>query len=244
MKEIIPISFFVWNRLEYTKKSLNAIFENIFYPYYLFILDNNSNDKVKEYLKSTVKKLNSKYCMGVKLIQCKFSHGVFKNMQKIYKVIEKTIGNNFKYWCKIDNDTIVPPNWLNKLVKLLTIKKNLDIVQPDHYMLLPKGFNNRFEWFTTMQKEEIDIFENRYTLFYNSFVGGSGIIIRNTKVINKIMHSIRFYRKVWGWTVEQQKFINNGNNIAFFNGVFIKLLDMKNDNTRSDISDYYLKTRT
>jgi len=234
----------VWNRYEFTIKALDSLFSNTNHPYYLFLLDNNSEEKVKQYLKDLDKTQESSFCCGIDIHFRKRSYGVFKNMQKLWRIIMRKFEGNITYWCKLDNDTIVPANWLTKLVKLMDTKTNLDIVQADHLMLTPKKYRTKKDWLFSMKKEEVVIDNLSHNLFYNSYVGGSGIIIRNTEKIKEVMSRMNFYKKVWGWTVEQQKRINNGHNIAFFDGVFITLLDVEEDNVlNNEFISYYRHTR-
>ncbi len=243
MENVIPIGMIVWNRFEYTKNALDAISKNTNYPYVLFIIDNNSEKNIINYLKHLKKNNFGVHCRGIYITLRKKSHGVFKNMQKIYKTINRIFKDDFKYWCKIDNDTIVPENWLKLLVNVMEKKSNLDIVQADHNMRIPKSYVNKEKWFSSLKKEKIELAQKKYNLFYNSYVGGSCIIIRNTSAIAKVMRKINCYKNVWGWTIEQRKRINNGNNIAFFDGLYFLQLDYENEQDFYNNYDYYIQTR-
>lgn len=48
------ISMVTYNRLDYSKRTLRSLFSTIEVPYYLIIVDNNSDDGTKEYLASLV----------------------------------------------------------------------------------------------------------------------------------------------------------------------------------------------
>jgi len=48
------ISMITYNRLEYSKQTLRSLFSTIEVPYYLIVVDNNSDDGTKEYLASLV----------------------------------------------------------------------------------------------------------------------------------------------------------------------------------------------
>lgn len=50
------ISLVTYNRLAYTKRTLRELWATIEVPYYLVVVDNNSDDGTKEYLKTLVKR--------------------------------------------------------------------------------------------------------------------------------------------------------------------------------------------
>lgn len=51
------ICLITYNRLDYTKKTLGYLWETMTDPYYLVVIDNNSTDGTKEYLKSLAARL-------------------------------------------------------------------------------------------------------------------------------------------------------------------------------------------
>ncbi len=50
------IVLITYNRLEYTKRTLRYLWDTIQVPYYLVIVDNNSDDGTREYLKTLEKR--------------------------------------------------------------------------------------------------------------------------------------------------------------------------------------------
>lgn len=48
------IVLITYNRLEYTKRTLRSLWDTVEVPYYLVVVDNNSNDGTQEYLKTLV----------------------------------------------------------------------------------------------------------------------------------------------------------------------------------------------
>jgi glycosyltransferase involved in cell wall biosynthesis len=54
MKLLVTVLTF--NRLEYTKKTLRSLWDTLEQPYYLVVVDNNSTDGTKEYLKTLLKR--------------------------------------------------------------------------------------------------------------------------------------------------------------------------------------------
>ena len=50
--EPVPILITSYNRINFLKRTIENINKNTLYPYYLFVVDNNSTDGSREYLKS------------------------------------------------------------------------------------------------------------------------------------------------------------------------------------------------
>jgi len=70
-KSKIVIALTTFNRLDYTRQCLDTMFKNTYYPYQLVIVDDNSNDGTRDYLKSLKKErefdLEEYYTMTVKV---------------------------------------------------------------------------------------------------------------------------------------------------------------------------------
>jgi hypothetical protein len=131
----------------------------------------------------------------------------------------------------VDNDTIVPVNWLSDLITVLE-QAHLDIVQAAHY------------FHSTIYKDWDDLSQRRLTkqlengnVVYAKIVGGSGIVLRRSIVKEPLEDN-----GLYGWGDFQCK--HREYQRGMFDGVWIDLLDMADYNTyRTDIDTaYFLST--
>lgn len=83
----VPILLTTYNRLGFLKTTIESINERTLHPYYLFVIDNNSNDGTREYLKTA--KTNGKIfdfqIMPENLGQSKALNHIFKYMESWQK---------------------------------------------------------------------------------------------------------------------------------------------------------------
>ncbi len=147
---MIPILFLCFNRLDFTKQSLDAI-EKHTKGYKLYIVDNGSNDGTREYL------MERKFKGNFEIWFTSENSGVDRPMNWFYEVTEG------QYLAKVDNDTIVPPGWLDKLKEDI---EGLDIVGASHHTMSKSALYN--------MKRAADTGKP----FLCSCVGGSGILYR------------------------------------------------------------------
>lgn len=121
---IIPI----WNQLQFTKKCLESIFNYTDYPYRLILVDNNSNNDTKEYLREAWKKDN------VILIENSENLGFIKAVNRGIKESDS------KYICVMNNDTLATKGWLSELVDILERNPSIAILNPasNNLGIMPK----------------------------------------------------------------------------------------------------------
>ena len=216
----IPILLTTYNRLEYTKKSLSSIIENTSDSGILYIIDNASTDGTIEYLNSI------EHSMVEKIIFNDTNIGVSGAMNQFFDIIK----DDYEYFAKVDNDTIVPPGWLNSLLSAL-VEADIDIVQAKHYFVL----SNFFDWDDLVSRcRTLDVFGGKLIFYHN--VGGSGIIAK-TSIIKEIDESLGLS----GWVTLQRA--NKDCKSAFFDGVTVDILDIVGYN-RLKFSDleYHIET--
>lgn len=216
--DVIPILMITWNRLSYTKQAIKAILKNTKYPFILWIWDNNSTDGTVDYI-------NNISDNRIQVIFSPENVGLIPPMNEFFKWHK-----DFEYIAKVDNDTIVPKDWLIKLKKVMD-KFPLFTVQADHYLGIPFKLRNNQEFYDQLEKVESE--EGNLYLFPH--VGGSGILIRR-KYIDKPMEK----KGLSGWVDFQRlKSITEKLCCAFYDGIFINLLDMIGTNKiKNDYPDY------
>lgn len=153
----ILIGMLTYNRLSFTKKSLNSLFNNTNEPFDLTILDNGSEDETQVYLLDFLKSdlvVNSKN--NVTLILKYDNIGVAKGMNTILSLRKPE-----QYFMKLDNDMVFDENtdkkWLTRILdffdKDMRIKVNNEDFQIGSICLKPFALLKEFE-----QKIQIEDF--------------------------------------------------------------------------------------
>jgi len=214
---MIPVLFTTFNRLEFTKKTLPVLLENTSEGE-IIVIDNGSTDGTVEYLSQ--RPGNFKYILNEKNTGISGAMNVFFEMTK-----------DAEFVAKVDNDTLVPVNWLSNLAMVLD-QAHLDIVQAAHY------FHSTIytDWDDLVRSRPVKQFENG-NVVYAKIVGGSGIVLRR-EIIQEPLED----NGLSGWGNFQYQ--HREHRRGMFDGVWIDLLDMADYNTyRTDIdTDYFLST--
>lgn len=227
-EEPIDVMFVSYNRLEYTKKSLQSIFDNTDIPYRLIWVDNGSTDETVKYMNKIEKQINTDTspCKELVLIKNDKNMGLAYAMRQFFDVCKS------KYIAKVDNDTIVPKGWLGSLLEVAE-GLDLDVVGADHPIRVTGVTNKQSKllWFATLDST---MWQGK-PVYYFPLVGGSGILIRKT--FTKGFHSEKVMGAVAGWTEHQIR--NRGSRIAFYPEVYVQTLDQDEDGNRiQDFPDY------
>lgn len=122
-----PIDIFMttWNRLEFTKKAIELVYERTAPgTFQLHIFDNNSDEEMKDYL---IQLLNEKKIISLHLDSrntgCLYNKGIFYMMNE----------HTDKYFCVTDNDIYPPkltPDWLSQMIEIMDAHPNLAFLTP------------------------------------------------------------------------------------------------------------------
>lgn len=213
-----PVLFTTYNRLKYTRKTLLALIKSKTGK--IYVIDNNSSDGTKEYLKE----MESKHKNRLEIIYNNNNEGVVGAMNQFLDITkgEEVVG-------KIDNDTMVKKEWFETMLLAFRYQK-IDVMQAKH-KFMHRNFNSFDDWMGTLQPDE------RFNLRYSEFVGGSGLIINR----KKIDHVPPATWKLGGWTT----FLKRRNDLrkCFHCDVEVDLLDMEADNKpRGEDFSYHAST--
>lgn len=223
---MIPILFITYNRLDYTKKALQALL-NTNYAFKLFIWDNGSTDGTDQWLKRYVSMNHNVAHIEYRTKNLGINYA-FNEFIKQY--------SKYDFIAKVDNDTIVDSLWLKKLS--LTMIENQQLDALGAFMQRPPGEWDFQTWVDSVMKKEylkqefFDcngelIVEENY-LAYNSYTGGTGVLIR-TQIFRDYGLLFNKYPCLLGdWTTYQRLIFNN-KNIAWYSGSVVKLLNIKID---------------
>lgn len=155
---MIPCLMITHNRLEYTKRALEALLKCEGAD--VFVFDNGSDGfEMTDYLWSLGRKITE-------LSPSWNNHGIAGAFNWFLKETE-----GCQYVAKVDNDTIVPPDFIPRMLPHM---RNVDICQAKHH-IIPATNANGWEGFTKDMKREGN------TLLHH-FIGGSGILCKRDKL--------------------------------------------------------------
>lgn len=213
---MIPVLMITYGRLEYTKRSIEAL---IRCPgIRVHIIDNGSMDGTPGWIMKQPWRHRCRISMNLE------NEGVAGAMNQFLKDTE---GSHF---CgKVDNDSVVPKDWAIVMAsKCITL--GIDIMQAKH-QLIPAVDNGKTfdQWVSTMHADPRDP-----SVRYNHFVGGSGIIFRR----DRMSPIPKTEWKLYGWRQFQRE--NPKLKKAFCTDVEIQLLD--GDGDYSAYPEYYKNT--
>jgi len=113
------IMMVTYNRLDLTKRTLNNLFDTTKYPFRLIIIDNNSTDGTKEYLKN----LNPN-CLSYNYHFNEQNLGIASGRNKALLIADQY---NDQWLATIDNDVEFPTNWLNECIEIINANPNFNI---------------------------------------------------------------------------------------------------------------------
>jgi len=197
-----------------------AIRQNTDVPYKLYIWDNASTDDTRIFLKY----LNEidpeiEICLSEKNV------GISKAMNEFIKRFR-----DYDYLAKVDNDTLVPSGWASELLKVMK-EKNLDTISAS---LVRHYGQTTQEWFGGMRKE-------RYgdkTLYFNHYTSGSGIVFK-TDIFRRLGLLFDGICELGTWSYLQRILTSRGGRCAFYDGVWVRQLDMAKEHQKSgDYAEY------
>ncbi|MDP3027962.1 MAG: glycosyltransferase [Deltaproteobacteria bacterium] len=154
----VSIIILTHNQLEYTKKCVDSIFKHTKEPFELIVVDNGSTDGTVEYLESEVRGQKSEVGSQRSEVRIK----IIKNSENL----GFAIGNNQgmaeakgDYIVLMNNDVVVTPDWLERLIACAERSPRIGIVGPmSNYVSGPQlvkkvGYDttslaglNKFSW--------------------------------------------------------------------------------------------------
>jgi len=104
---MINIGITTYNRKDFLERCLESIIQGTNVPYKLFIYDDCSTD-------GTVDMLREKFKGKGVLLRASERSGITTGFNTLWKVSENY--NDYRYFCYLQDDTIVAPGWLKTLV--------------------------------------------------------------------------------------------------------------------------------
>ncbi|MFC2170384.1 glycosyltransferase [Calditrichota bacterium] len=194
----VSLIYFTWNRIEYTQISLPALLENTQYPFELHIVDNGSNDGTPGYLKD----MQSLYPEIIKSLTLnETNRGLPQPTNEFWRSVKTDfIG-------KVDNDTIVPPGWLQKLVEAHEQVPEIGVVAAYHFPL--NEVND------AVVKSKVTS-KNGISILRDSHVGGCAYLMKKNVQEKTGFMPVDPNRKIMGWTEYQNKITAQGFWIGYY----------------------------
>lgn len=128
------ITLIVYNRLSYTKMTVESLLENTNFPYELIVVDNGSNDDVVNYLMSMRKN---------------FDHLIL-NKKNIGKVNANNIGwrlSKGDYISTVENDILLNKDWLKTCIRYIETMPEIGLISPTNHDLdrYERGRTEKYE---------------------------------------------------------------------------------------------------
>lgn len=125
---MIDLIYLTFNRLEFTRESMKAMFANTEWEQVrkLVLYDDGSTDGTREYLKAV------KYPVKTEFIFSKLGGPVA--IMNHYLRSKPT-----EIFAKIDNDTMLPPYWLSECLKVMDAHKKLDLLGIESFYPIVEG---------------------------------------------------------------------------------------------------------
>lgn len=111
----VSIIILGFNQVKYTKLCIDSLVKNTRQKYELILIDNGSTDETAEYFKSIA---------GAKAIINADNLGVARGWNQ---GLRAATGD---YLCILNNDTLLPPNWLENMVRLCESDPKIGLVGP------------------------------------------------------------------------------------------------------------------
>ena len=213
---LVPVLYTTYDRLAFTQRTLPALLASECGPVY--VIDNASQDGTQAWLKQ----------LDHPKLRLHFNPrnvGVGGAMNQFLKLV----GPSSPVVGKVDNDTLVPADWVAKLLPALNM---VSIVQARH-PILKETFPGGFDAWMRQRKRRLS-----RDLYLSSTVGGSGILFRVAAVRESLPEQGWVLGGWHKWQVQHQEVRK-----AFSTAVTLELLDMEADGKPRYLDErYYTET--
>jgi len=115
------IIMIIWNELDVTKKALESIKNNSNFPYRLILIDNNSEQNTKQWLKTIEK--TQEFGETIVIFN-KENLGWIKGINKGLEIADS------KYICFMNNDILCGYNWLHNMIDTMEKYPEIGLANP------------------------------------------------------------------------------------------------------------------
>lgn len=138
----------VWNGLEHTRKCIERIIANTEVNFRLIIVDNGSDIKTENYLKSLAHK---KDLNNFTLIRNE------KNLGFVKATNQGILASNSPYVCLLNNDAYVTKNWLARMIELADNDPRFGIINPSWISEEPEDLDRQLQNLDKYRKQYLEV---------------------------------------------------------------------------------------
>lgn len=197
MEEKAPVHLLllVWNRLEYTQRTLESVLRCTKHPFRLHVVDNASDPPTADFLKRWTEEHPE---VVESFVRSEVNEGLSPPTRRFWAQMK---ARKELWWGKIDNDIIFPEGWLGRLVEVLEKCPSVCVASVCHYSV---DFEREVQ-----ASPEVILEEGGVRFFPRSHVGGCGYLIRGSACFRVGLLDSR-YGKLFGWTRFQERLNQHG----------------------------------
>jgi GT2 family glycosyltransferase len=193
----ISLVMFTYNRIEYTKLSLQTLMDNTYYPFDLVIVDNNSTDGTQSWLEEFRKQHPDRI---KNIIYNSKNYGLPGPTNSFWQSTAADLLG------KVDNDTLVPEGWLERLIEAHIKIPNLAVIGGYHFR--PEDFN------------ECAASKNIYTesgisVLTDTHIGGCCYLMKRSIQKKYGLMEVHPILKTHGWTQYQWRLAKEGHIVGY-----------------------------
>lgn len=239
----VPVLLVTYNRLEYSKRALESILRAPGIPVAVTIWDNASTDGTVEWLRSLA------------ISDCSAPSGgiMYRIFNDTNVGLAPVMNSFFRAFCdcpfvvKVDNDTVLPDNWLRDLMDVMTNPyREAKLGAVSGTCLRPNGDTFK-SW---VDKYMVTRPFGEHKLHYNSYVLGTGVLINMDLIRTRGLLFEKFPRSpesgpddpclISGWTAYIRAASEfEGWKFAFYSKVPVNLLNIAQEHVLSgDYPEY------
>ncbi len=209
-----------YNRLQYTKETLEALLKNR-YPFKLVIYDNNSTEKG---MINFLKKLKNDDSRILEIYYSEKNRGLSTPTNDFWKKYYRY----FPYLGKIDNDTIIPDDGVERLVDIM-----------DHCPKVAICHGYHFHYKDSMERTMQYLSKIDGRLLLKVRWGGGCFYAMRSSIVHSFGYIPTKYGKMGGWTEYQIKIRRRGYKIVYaYPLVKVKHLGDIHSGRKEETSDY------
>lgn len=237
----IPVLMVTYNRLAYSKRALYSIWNKPGLAVEVNVWDNASTDGTPEWMRNSDV---HDFHYSPKNV------GLAPAMNWFFRKYADA-----PYVVKVDNDTVLPDNWLADLMKAMTFlrEKTQKVGAVSGTAWRPYG-DTAEEWFSRMPSMVChpypEAFNAQHKLYFHTYVFGTGVLINMDLIREKGLLFERFPRSpssglddpclISGWTAYTREAAEYENwKFAMYSKVWMRLLNLKAEHIPSGEYPWY-----
>ncbi len=122
--ETVDVIIPIYNSFDYVKRCIEAVLRNSESPYHLYLINDCSTDpRMKPYLDRLHRHAKSEHLTKLVVIHNEHNYGFVKNANL-------GMGMSFNHAILLNSDTVVPKNWIGRLISPILLDPGIASVSP------------------------------------------------------------------------------------------------------------------